>query len=93
MADEIIFVAASADAPLVVPGSSFDRKCGRCGKAVMISPSGQKFLKNTYGVTVICMQCAKPEDVRGELKLSTGTVQSLVEECRTAVPNMRRHRN
>jgi len=89
--NETTLVCALADAPMTSPGSVFNRKCGTCGRFVMISPSGQKFIaaRPHIDVKLICLDCAPPVlPFRPVVAIA-----QLVDDINRAIPNLRRYRN
>ena len=88
-----ILVCALADAVMAVPGTVFDHACTRCGRKVMLAPTGQRVLREKQPVRIICRLCfetEKPEDIE---VMPAGTVEEIRQEVRTARPNLRRNRN
>lgn len=45
---------------VVVPGTSFDRKCAKCGHHVGIALSGQRVLAERADTIIICNRCFHP---------------------------------
>jgi len=92
MADEYTIVCAPADAPFMARGSVFDHACGKCGGKVMMAPSGQAFLRKHPRALIRCLRCRPmaPQEYRPP---ETASLETLIEEARTAVPNLRRSRN
>ena len=89
-----VIVCALADAhDITITGSSFDRKCFKCQRHVMIAPSGQAVLKLHPNLIVICLPCALdtvPEDAEWRLAASPSDIR---EEMKNLAPNVRRRRN
>lgn len=79
------------DAPIAAAGSSTDRKCSKCAKAVLLAPSGQRFMKANPDTIILCIRCFRPEEY------GTGSpaasAEELKAEFRTAQPNTYRGRN
>jgi hypothetical protein len=90
----MVLVCADADAPLVAPGSIFDRSCAMCGRAVMIAPSGQGLLERHPETRILCARCFLTlPDAETATVAMAGTPEEIAQECSAATPNMRRRRN
>jgi ribosomal protein S27AE len=88
-----ILMCAPADSPMEVAGSAYDRECARCGRGVMIAPSGQEYLKANRDAEIVCTPCMLAEATgRAEIALPADSDQ-IAGEMATARPNMRRYRN
>jgi hypothetical protein len=92
MDDDYTIVCAPADAPLAPIGSVFHHACGACGGKVMMAPSGQAFLRKHPLAAIRCLRCQPiaPRDYRPP---ETASLDTVLEEMRTAGPNLRRSRN
>jgi DNA-directed RNA polymerase subunit RPC12/RpoP len=88
--EPVTLICAPADALWTVPGSTFDRTCARCGRKVMIAPSGQRILREYPDAVIRCETCI-PRDATFEL--AAGTPKEALREARTMQPNLRRLRN
>jgi hypothetical protein len=88
-----ILVCAMADDPIMVAGTSFAHRCAHCQRAVMMSPSGQKFLRENAAALVICAICfvARADKCAG-LALPA-PLDEILRELKTGQPNYRRQRN
>jgi hypothetical protein len=89
-----LLVCALADAPQVVPGSTFDRRCTGCRRAVMIAPSGQRILRDDPAAQVLCVDCfcAHGDGKDATIRPAT-SLEELRHEIRSARPNYPRYRN
>lgn len=85
-------LCADADAPLVVAGSVFDRVCSKCGRRVMIAPSGQACLK-VSPLAIICIHCYMLQNPSGDEVIPAGNEADMLREAKTTRLNMRRRRN
>jgi hypothetical protein len=95
MAEPIVLICELADAPRMVAGSIFDRKCALCGTAVMIAPSGQRILRSGP-VQIVCAPCFIAAKVPGNGKptaVRISPIDELLRELENTQPNQRRHRN
>jgi hypothetical protein len=95
MPPEKILVCASADAPLMAAGSTFDRACSQCGVRVMVAPSGRLALSRDPDLVLLCMRCALEamnQCPEGSIQIAALPFGS-VEEIASAQPNTWRKRN
>jgi hypothetical protein len=91
MEEGVVLVCARATARLTVQGSTFDRRCELCGERVMVSPGGQKALREGRAQTIRCNQCVA--DFTRTLTTEQ-IINSLVPEDNvTIIPNLWRERN
>jgi hypothetical protein len=91
--EDIVLCCQLADAPHMIAGAKFDRRCSRCGAIVMIAPSGQLFLKNYPTTRIICVSCYMNQErpaVRHALAADPKTIE---QELRNTIPNLWRKRN
>jgi hypothetical protein len=90
--EETTLVCALADAPCVVKGSIFDRRCGTCQRAVMVAPSGQRVLRSRPATQILCMECFCAV-TEGHDVMIVASEEEVRNEMRNVEPNYRRHRN
>jgi hypothetical protein len=91
-----VLVCLDADALTTLRGSTFDRSCGTCERRVMISPTGQRFLKRRPGIRILCERCyaALPDiEVAAAKHRLAAPPSEILAELKTRVPNLRRQRN
>jgi hypothetical protein len=94
MSDQVHIVCAPADGAWTTRGASFDHRCSKCSKHVMLALSGQRLLRTNPAARLICVPCfvvvlaEKGEAV--ELLPPSG---EQLAEAKTAIPNMWRERN
>jgi hypothetical protein len=86
---EIVIMCALADAPLVIPGTSFGHCCSVCGRKIMLAPTGQAFLKAHPEAKLVC-NCQMGNVTAAGF---TAPLEQMLEETERAVPNLRRRRN
>lgn len=89
-----ILVCATADARFEIAGASFDQRCGRCDRSVMIAPSGREFMRNHSGTEIMCSVCylSRPADP-GDTFAPVAIPDVIAAELASARPNLRRNRN
>ena len=89
-----VLLCALADSPKTIAGSSFDQTCSICHRRVMISPSGQRRLKTTEGIIIVCTECAKttPHNPVG-FQIAASGEEELQREFEKVIPNPWRERN
>jgi hypothetical protein len=91
-----LLVCARADAPWVVAGSTFDRECGVCRRAVMVAPSGQEYLEREPLAAIVCAQCVVDAIVSKKRKVEVKPAASgerLQRELAAVQPNLWGERN
>ena len=92
--EPIYLVCAPATGRFTARGSVFHHRCSRCERQVMVAPSGQAWLRK-YGKTKIqcsyCYEKRPPED--GGLHTLAASVEEILNEMETSVPNLWRKRN
>lgn len=91
MSDPPILVCAPADAPRVVRGTVFHHRCGRCGRRLMMAPSGQAVLKREPNVEIICCYCYERDETPHTCELAA-PFEEIERERRTSMPNFWRRR-
>jgi hypothetical protein len=91
MAEEVVLVCARATARLTVQGSTFDRHCELCGERVMVSPGGQKALREGRVEKIQCNRCV--EDFMSTMTAEQITNSLVPEGNITIIPNLWRERN
>lgn len=85
----IVLVCVPADAPTMVPGSAFNRKCVLCGCRLQLAPSGQRGLQEHPDAALICVVCLAKRYHGARIEMLPGAI----EEMPKRVPNMWRSRN
>lgn len=87
-------ITVRADAPLAGAGATFDRFCSRCKNRVMISPTGQRALREKPDLAIICMNCYLGAEKEFPVVMRyPGTMEELKHDLATAQPNPWRTRN
>jgi hypothetical protein len=90
MPENHLLVCADADSPMMIEGATFDKCCRRCGRRLMVAPSGKRFLALYPKAETECMAC----HMRDPLTLRPGEpITWLLERTARVVPNLRRSRN
>lgn len=93
MSEPAVLVCAPADAPRVVRGTVFHHKCARCGRRLMMAPSGQAVLKRQPNVEVICCYCYEREAAHTDhAEELAAPVEDILREAMTSMPNFWRRR-
>lgn len=59
-----LIVMRLAEMRRVHPEMDSSHKCGCCGEAVGVYPSGQRILKRHPDATVVCNHCVTADDIR-----------------------------
>lgn len=92
--DATVLVCMRANAPIVVPGSIFDRRCGKCGERVIIAPSGQRLLARK-ALKIHCWPCYRQAAEKGEVETVgfAANADEIRRETRSGVPNFWSTRN
>ena len=92
--DSKVLICAPATQPLAVPSSSFNMFCSKCYTRIMIAPSGQDYVKLHPDTVLVCITChlKNPLPADATIELPT-TVERVIAEARSAVPNFWSKRN
>lgn len=93
MSNPMILIAAPADAPLTSPGSTFTHQCGKCGRRVMVAPTGQRLLREQPGTSIVCLPCFLADPPKNLEFRPAGSTEEIRREVASAVPNQWRVRN
>lgn len=89
-----VLVCAPADAPRVVRGTVFCHKCARCGRRLMMAPSGQACLKRNPDLEIICCYCFTRDDAHTDhTEELAAPLEDILRESRTSMPNFWRRRH
>jgi hypothetical protein len=59
--DADAIICPLADAPIMVRGSSLNRRCRGCKRRVMMSPSGERRIQRFPKIKVLCVECLLAE--------------------------------
>jgi hypothetical protein len=93
MEGNVRIICMLADAPMTVEGAVFDRRCGACGRFVMLAATSQRLLRERPETEIMCLPCfqaiRKPDD---EIALAAPE-EEIDRELDTIKPNLRRERN
>jgi hypothetical protein len=87
---DITIICELADAPKMIPGSTFDQVCVGCERRVMLSPFGQDLLKRHPTARIICARCFEPRE--GDV-LNLPSREQLADAHTRSQPNPWRNRN
>lgn len=80
-------VCARADAPLIIAGSSTNRKCKTCDFQVMIAPTGQKFLAENQDAEIQCLKCYMDKDRAHDELAMAGSPLEIMNDLKAIQPN------
>jgi hypothetical protein len=92
MKEPCILICADADAPMTVRGSVFNH-CARCGRAVMVAPTGQQKLREIPDIEIRCGLCFMKYMEAGDTLELAAPLEEMRRERKTMQPNLRRYRN
>jgi len=86
------------DASEISRDSVFTHSCSKCGKRVVLAPSGVRFQKENPDARIICNRCCASviPDLRApdvDLKFAASTPEELKEEASKTRPNPWKSRN
>ena len=90
--DETLIVCSDADKTYTIRGTIFTHKCCRCQRSVMLSPSGQAFLKMTPQAKMICTGCVLKEHP-GKSSTVMPDKSAVVRDLMNIIPNLWKKRN
>jgi hypothetical protein len=89
--DALCLICAAATSPMMALGSALDRCCSRCGRLVMMAPSGQRRIAAHKGrVAFLCLDCVTERELQCAV---LGPLKDILDEMATAVPNPGMSRN
>jgi len=90
----VYLVCAPATGRFTARGSVFHHRCSRCQRQVRVAPSGQVWLRKYSKTKILCSYCytkRPPED--GGLHTLAASVEEILNEMETSVPNLWGKRN
>jgi hypothetical protein len=92
MSDDIYVLCAPADSKYYVPGSDFTHTCSKCGRRLMLAPTGQAFLKKNPHAKLVC-PCSADVILHAKSLGLTVPRDQMLDELMTTKPNPHRNRN
>lgn len=90
--EEFWILCAPIDAAFATVGSVSHHRCSKCGKGVLLSQSGQQFLRANPGAKLVC-SCSMDEALKANAHALCGPLDDVLREIKTSRPNPHRRRN